>query len=209
MAKKIDYDTKKRQKNKEKTLEELKKILKPLNIMLVITSILIILSYVFYWASIYNTDMGGSEVNISGINVIYCALTSNFTGTESFAGDMAVPFYYYAESYCQSLATLTIISFFLTILSIIVSVVVMELKKPLAHFIPLIINIALTVLYICCFAKGLAMNDSKILHIYCSDNPACSIQSYAIIPAILSVIAVTISVICLVKYYQTKAKLAK
>lgn len=209
MAKKTDYDTKKRQKDREKTLGELTKSLKPLNIMLVITSILIILSYLFYWTSVYNTDIAGSEVNISGINVIYCALTGNFTGTESLAGDMAVPFYYYAESYCQSLATLTVISFFLTILSIIVSVVVMELKKPLAHFVPLIINIILTVLHICCFTKGLAMNDSKILHLYCSDNPACSIQSYAIIPAILSVIAVAISVRSLIKYYQTKAKLAK
>lgn len=205
MGNKIDYETKKRKKNKEKALNELAISMKPFNIILIIITIVILLSNVFSWATIYNTDYG-YEVSISGFNVFYCALTKNFTGTGSLTGDMAVPFFYYAETYCKTLASLTTITFFLTILSIVVAIIVTGTKRIQVHFISAIVNIILVVLYICCFVNGLAMNDSKILPIYCSNNPACSIQSFAIIPAIISLGAVAVSIFVLIKYFKTKSQ---
>lgn len=205
MAQKIDYEIKKKKRNKEKALSELALVLKPLNIILIVITIVILLSNIFSWATIYNTDYG-YEVGISGFNVIYCALTNNFTGTGSLAGDMAVPFFYYAEAYCKTLASLTTITFFLTLLSIAVAIVIIKTKKMQVHYLAAIVNIILTILYICCFIQGLAMKNSKILPIYCSGNTACSIQSFAIIPAIISFGAVVISVFALIKYIATKAQ---
>lgn len=208
MAQKKEYELKKKQKEKEKAINELGFKLKPLNISLIAVAILILLSYIFSWATIYNTDYG-YEVSISGFNVLYASLTNNFTGTESLLGSMAVPFFYYAETYCKSLASLTTIAFFLTILSIVIAIVITGTKKIKGHFIAVIVNVILVVLYICCFGKGLAMKDSKILPIYCSGNPACSIQSFAIIPAIISLGAVVVSVFALIKYFKTKAMFNK
>lgn len=119
---------------------------------------------------------------------------------------MAVPFFYYAEAYCKTLASLTTITFFLTLLSIVVAIVIIKTKKMQVHFLAAIVNIILIILYICCFIQGLAMKNSKILPIYCSGNTACSIQSFAIIPAIISFGAVVISVFALIKYIVTKVQ---
>lgn len=208
MAQKKEYELKKKQKEKERAISELGITLKPLNISLIVITILIILSYIFSWATIYNTDYG-YEVGISGFNVLYASLTNNFTGTESLLGDMSVPFFYYAETYCKSLASLTTIAFFLTILSIVIAIVITVTKKIQGHFIAAIVNIVLVILYICCFMKGLSMKDSKILPIYCSGNPACSIQSFAIISAIISLGAVVVSVYALIRYFKTKAMFNK
>lgn len=208
MAQKKEYELKKRQKDKERAISELEDTLKPLNISLIIIVILILLSYIFSWATIYNTDYG-YEVGISGFNVLYAALTNNFTGTESLLGDMSVPFFYYAETYCKSLASLTTISFFLTILSLVVAIVTLGTKKIQCHFVSVVVNAVLVALYILCFTGGLAMKDSKILPIYCSGNPACSIQSFAIIPAIISLGAVVVSVYALIRYFNTKAMFNK
>lgn len=202
---KIDYETKKRMKDKEKALEELSLSLNKFNILLIVIILLTLLSFIFSWATIYNTDIKGSEVSISGLNVLYCSLTKNFTGTDSLSGDMAVPFFYYAETYCKSLASTTSIAFWFLMLSLLISIIIVITKKQSIHIVSIICNVIVIVLLVVCYTKGIAMNNSKIIPIYCKGNPACSIKSYAIFPAIILMIDIVISGFVLMNYFKTKS----
>lgn len=47
-------------------------------------AIAIILCFLLNWASVYNKDIRASEVGVSGFNVLFAALTGNYSKAEKY-----------------------------------------------------------------------------------------------------------------------------
>ena len=193
-------------REKEKLILEKEKLIKILSWAALFYLAVILLLMLLDWAAVYNTDIADNEVRVSGFNCVAAGLSGNFTSANrgSF-GDMAVPFNYYAASYVHPLAYLSVAVLFVLIAHIVLSLftAIVKKKKPLL-MLCMAFSVAETVLFILCFAKGLSMQDSQILPIYCSGNPACSIHSQAILPAILSFFYLAFPVFALVKGRKEK-----
>ena len=160
------------------------------------------------WANIYNTDIGGTEVSIDGWACLASGLTGEFTTAGGIYKDMAVPFYYYAPAYCGPLASMTVAALIAVVVSIALQAILSVKKLYRVSVAAAIVEAAAGVLLLVCFLRARAMNASDILPYYCSSNPACSIRSYAIIPAILMLCAAAANVLPAVQY-QKAQKLLK
>ncbi len=168
----------------------------------------VLLLFFVNFAYVYNTDEGmGTEVAINGWACLAAVLTGNFSGTASVYGDMSVPFYYYAADWCTLLAAFTVVTFFLILINIILQIVTIVTKKHALNAAAIALDILIAVLLIVCFAVALSMKDAKILSTYCKNNPACSIRSLAIIPAILSLGIAAVHIVCTVKFFSAKSLL--
>lgn len=163
-------------------------------------SVLILLLFLVNFAEVFNTDYG-AEVKISGFNTFFAAITGQYTSEQAIFGNMAVPFNYYAESYVHTLGILTFIAMVLTIANLAVQIVAVSIKKSALNVAACVIGAVQTAVLIACFIVALSMKDAKILSVYCSGNPKCSIRSFAIIPAIFALIGAVVSGIATVKYF--------
>ena len=163
-------------------------------------SVLILLLFLVNFAEVFNTDYG-AEVKISGFNTFFAAITGQYTSEQAIFGNMAVPFNYYAESYVHTLGILTLIAMVLTLANLAVQIVAVSIKKSALNVAACVIGAVQTAVLIACFIVALSMKDAKILSVYCSGNPKCSIRSFAIIPAIFALIGAVVSGIATVKYF--------
>ena len=136
------------------------------------------------WGYIYNTDIAGNEVSFTGYNIISAAISGKFTEAADAFGDIAVPFFYYAPEYVKALAVLSSLALAASILAVTANVISLAYKKPAIDLAAAILHVVCAALLAACFAVALSMKNSNILPVYCSGNPACSIGSLAIIPAI-------------------------
>lgn len=171
-------------------------------IIALIGMVAIMLLFLVDWANIYNTKIVGKEVSISGFNCLFSGLTGNYSSSDAIYGDMAIPFYYYAKSYCENLSILTLISAVIFLLLLVSQLVGIFTKKHILNIISAALGILLTIMLIACFVIALDMSNSKILSVYCGGNPACFIQSYAIIPAIVALIVAVVHGFAAYKYYS-------
>ena len=162
---------------------------------------LMFIFFFFGWCYVYNTQYG-VEVNCNGWNFICMSFCWNFKSSNAVFGDIAVPFYYYAKYYVIVLQIITTIIFYLTL--ILVALAAINLKKNSRKIVTvfMVVSIIYSVTLLAAFVTALTMNGSRILPKYCSNNPACSIQSLIIFPFLLSV------AILIVNMYL-RAKLAK
>lgn len=163
-------------------------------------SVLILLLFLVNFAEVFNTDVG-AEVKISGFNTFFAAITGQYTSEQAIFGNMAVPFNYYAESYVHTLGILTLMAMILTLANLAVQIVAVSIKKSALNVAACAIGAVQTAVLIACFIIALSMKDAKILSVYCSGNPKCSIRSFAIIPAIFALIGAVVSGIATVKYF--------
>lgn len=163
-----------------------------------------LLLFLLSWADVYNTDIPGKEVSVSGWSFVMSAITGSFTSADGIYGDMAVPFYYYAADYCQPLAYVTLAAACAAIASLAVQVVSIIGKKHGLNYAAVLLSFVSSVLLIICFCIGLSMSGSDILPIYCSGNPACSIRSFAIIPGVLILIAGVVNLLASLKYFKAR-----
>ena len=147
---------------------------------------LMFIFFFFGWCYVYNTDYG-VEVNCSGWNFICMSFSWNFKSTNAAFGDIAVPFYYYAKYYVIVLEVMTTIIFYLTL--VLVALAALNLKKVSRKVttVFMVVSFIYSVALLAAFITALTMNGSRILPKYCSNNPACSIQSLIIFPFLLSV----------------------
>lgn len=185
---------------KEKTYEKMTDEEK-INLYRGLAVILLGLMFVFFffgWCYIYNTGYG-VEVGCNGWNFICMSFSWNFKSANRAFGDMAVPFYWYAEYFVVILEILTTIVFYLTIVLLILAC--FNLKKPhrILVKISLILSIVYAVTFLGAFITALAMNGSDILPSYCSGNPKCSVQSLIIFPFLLSVLIIVVNALLLKK----------
>lgn len=165
---------------------------------------LLLIFFFFGWCYVYNTDYG-VEVNCNGWNFICMSFYWNFKNSNvTVFGDMAVPFYYYAKYYVIVLEILTTIIFYLTLSLIVLGAINIKKNSKRVTTIFMIVSIINSVILLASFITALTMNGSKILPKYCSNNPACSIQSLIIFPFLLSV-GITVLNIVLRKKLSIKA----
>lgn len=169
-------------------------------VVMLIAALITLLLYSANWAAIYNSDIGGNEVSITGFNCLAALITDGFTSTDKSVGDMAVPFYYYAKAECESLSLATLVSLVILALSVILICVTAVTKKHNLFAVgsAALITEAIALIVVYCIALGL--KDGKILPVYCGGNPACSISSMALIPAFISLAGAVAGIMGAVKY---------
>ena len=194
-------------KDKERRFEIANNALFPLETVTAAISLLIVLALFLNWAFVHNTDVG-VEVKISGFNTFIAAITGRYSQAESYFGDMAMPFYYYAKTYCETLGVYTVIAVFVTLSQFIFSIVNLWLsficKKRFFNYPIAVLSVFNAVMFILCFITALSMKNAEILSVYCGGNVKCSIRSLAVIPAILSFSVTALSVIQIVKAEKIK-----
>lgn len=144
------------------------------------------LMFFFSFVYIWNTSFG-TEAQVNGFNIVFCTLGNASRKTGLLYGDMAVPFYYYAKIYMIVLGIMVTTGFFLGLIQLLLSILGIKIKKPVIDKISLVVDILLVVVMLASFITALAVNGSRVLPIYCSNNPKCSIQSLAIFPFFVSV----------------------
>ena len=158
---------------------------------------LMLVFFFFGWCYVYNKDYG-VEVNCSGWNFICMSFCWNFKSTEKVFGDIAIPFYYYAQYHVIILEIMTTVIFYLTI--VLIALAAFNLKKANRKItsVFMVVSIIYSALLLAAFITALTMNGSKILPKYCGGNPKCSVDSLIIFPFLLS-IAIMITNIVLKK----------
>lgn len=148
---------------------------------------LMLVFFFFGWCYIYNKDYG-VEAGCNGWNFICMSFCWNFKSPEMIFGDMAVPFYHYAEYHVIVLEIMTTVIFYLTL--ILIGLSIFNLKKPNRKLttIFMVISIIYSVFLLAAFITALTMNGSKILPGFCGGNPKCSVDSLIIFPFLLSIV---------------------
>lgn len=156
---------------------------------------------------VHNTSMttdGGREVAVSGSAFLKALFTGTYTSAEAGYDDISMPFYYYAKAWCTPAAIFALVCLIAIILAFAASAtafVFALLKKELEWtFLSLGASALLTVISIVFYAICLSMSGSQILPVYCSGNPACSIQSDLIWCVLLSGLSLAGNIFILVKY---------
>ena len=171
-------------------------------------SVLFLMLFLLDFGYIYNTGMnsgkGGIEVHFSGFNAFFAMITGGYSSADKIYGDIAVPFYYYAKDHTVIICVFSFIAILFTVSDIVVSVLNVALKKPFLSVVSLCLKTLTFISALVAFIAALAMANSQILPVYCSGNPACSIKSLAIIPAIIAAIGAAISAIASVKFFKAK-----
>ena len=178
-------------------------------LLLITVSLVLLLLLLFVnFADVYNTTEGvGVEVKVSGWSFIMSALTGQYESPNAIYGDLAMPFYYDAAQWCETVATFALLSLVVILFNIAVQIIAVVKKMYVLNVASAILSVVTAVLLIVCFAEGLAMKDGTILSRYCSGNPACSIRSYAIVPAIFSLGGCVLSVFTTVKHFKASSLL--
>lgn len=164
-------------------------------------TILLFLTFFMPWAYVYNTDLPGIEVSFNGWAILFASVSGNFSSSAAVFGDIAVPFYYYAETYCKVLGVVTIITFVLIAAEICLRIASLKKRNFILSYLSAVFMLFTAFALIGCFVIALTMNGSKILPVYCSGNPACSVCSLCIIPAIISIAATILSFVHIAKNF--------
>ena len=156
------------------------------------------------WAEIYNTDIPGVEVTTNGFSFLAAAVTGDYTSTEAIYKDLAVPFNYYAESWCYRMGLATLAAGIALLIGLLVQLVTVLKKAYVLNFLAAVAGLLSGVSLLVVFFVGTTMKNSDILPIYCSGNPACSIHTYAFVPAIALLLMGIINIPAFISY--TKAE---
>lgn len=174
----------------------------------ILTLLLMFVSFGYIFNTKMNNNQGGTEVSFNGYNLLFAAFSGSYTSADKgLYGDIAVPFTYYAKDWISSLGVLIMFPFFLTIGSIGIELYALIKNKQQFSLINAIITFLSFLFFLAIFIVGLSMKDSKILPIYCSGNPACSIHSLAILPAISILLGTIVSIINFIQYIKAKKDL--
>ena len=191
-------------KDKERRFRIANDSLFPLETVAAAVSLLVVLAFFLSWAYVHNTDVG-IEVKVSGFNTFIAAITGRYSSADGSVGDMAMPFYYYAKTYCERLGVCTVVALFAVSAQFIVSVINAALslfrKKRFLNYPLAVLSVASAVIFILCFITALSMKNADILSVYCGGNVKCSIRSLAIIPATLSL---SVTALCLIQTVKTE-----
>ena len=155
---------------------------------------LMLVFFFFGWCYVYNKDYG-VEVNCSGWNFICMSFCWNFKSTEKVFGDIAIPFYYYAQYHVIILEIMTTVIFYLTI--VLIALAAFNLKKANRKITGafMVVSIIYSAFLLAAFVTALTMNGSKILPKYCGGNPKCSVDSLIIFPFLLSIVIMITNIV--------------
>ncbi len=175
--------------------------LSPLILSVFLLSILLLALFFCDLSYIHNTDVG-REVSVSVWSYALATVSGSFSSPAAVFGDIAVPFYYYAETGTVLTGILSLVLVIAALALAVLSAVVFLRRKY--DLLPLLLFAAgVTVLLLVgSLISSLALNGSQILPVYCSGNPACSIRSDAYFPLIAAIAMLTVAIVAAVKYHS-------
>ena len=175
--------------------------LSPLLLSVFLLSILLLALFFCDLSYIHNTDVG-REVSVSVWSYALATVSGSFSSPAAVFGDIAVPFYYYAETGTVLTGILSLVLVIAALALAVLSAVVFLRRKY--DLLPLLLFAAgVTVLLLVgSLISSLALNSSQILPVYCSGNPACSIRSDAYFPLIAAIAMLTVAIVAAVKYHS-------
>lgn len=204
-AKQLSAREKRRYENLKRAREEQYKHalsrLSPLLLSVFLLSILLLALFFCDLSYIHNTDVG-REVSVSVWSYALATVSGSFSSPAAVFGDIAVPFYYYAETGTVLTGILSLVLVIAALALAVLSAVVFLRRKY--DLLPLLLFAAgVTVLLLVgSLISSLALNSSQILPVYCSGNPACSIRSDAYFPLIAAIAVLTVAIVAAVKYHS-------
>ena len=175
--------------------------LSPLLLSVFLLSLLLLALFFCDLSYIHNTDVG-REVSVSVWSYALATVSGSFSSPAAVFGDIAVPFYYYAETGTVLTGILSLVLVIAALALAVLSAVVFLRRKY--DLLPLLLFAAgVTVLLLVgSLISSLALNSSQILPVYCSGNPACSIRSDAYFPLIAAIAVLTVAIVAAVKYHS-------
>ncbi len=192
------------QKRKEQTFRIEMKKLAPYSWAAVGLLVVALLLFFTHWLEIYNTDIPGIEISVSGFSAAICGLTGQYTLPDGVYGMMAA-FYYWVPGPCPAIGITTLIAL-AAVLAALVLAVVAALRKNHAPDAAAAALAALAgVLLIVAFALAKGMEPGMIAG-YCSGNPACSLKSYALVPAVTALAAAVVFALSFRRYRAARKK---
>ena len=177
--------------------------LSPLLLSVFLLSILLLALFFCDLSYIHNTDVG-REVSVSVWSYALATVSGSFSSPAAVFGDIAVPFYYYAETGTVLTGILSLVLVIAALALAVLSAVVFLRRKY--DLLPLLLFAAgVTVLLLVgSLISSLALNSSQILPVYCSGNPACSIRSDAYFPLIAALAVLSVAIVAAVKYHSAR-----
>ncbi len=186
-----------------------RKVLRLFSLASLLMVVILLLMMLSNWAAIYNTDIKGNEVEISGYNCASAALSNNYKAIDQAKyGDIAV-FNYHAGAYVERLSVVSLAVLFVLIAhAVVVLFGLITNKQGVFNILTIIFATAEATLFIVCYSIGISLNDSGILSTYCNNNPACSVESGAILPALFAILSLSIPIVALMRDHKIKAELA-
>lgn len=175
--------------------------LSPLILSVFLLSILLLALFFCDLSYIHNTDVG-REVSVSVWSYALATVSGSFSSPAAVFGDIAVPFYYYAETGTVLTGILSLVLVIAALALAVLSAVVFLRRKY--DLLPLLLFAAgVTVLLLVgSLISSLALNSSQILPVYCGGNPACSIRSDAYFPLLAAIAMLTVAIVAAVKYHS-------
>ena len=159
-------------------------------------AIVILLMMLSNWAAIYNTNDAGNEIEVSGFNCASTALSGNYKSfDQNKYGDIAV-FNKHAAAYIERLSVVSLVVLFVVIVHALIALFgLITNKQKIFGIMNIAFAVAEAALFITCHAIAISMNHSGILTTYCSNNPACSVQSQAIMAGLFAILSVALPVV--------------
>ncbi len=190
-------------KKKQRAFEGVCKSLRPLGRASAILQAIALLLFLVPFICIYNTDIPGIEIKVGGFSAALCALTGQFTNVGAVFGNMDI-FNHFAPTHCRTVAICAAAAAVLLLVSLVMCVLLLIGKAPALHTPAAAMQFAAGVALIVGFAFALAMSKTQLLPEYCSSNPACSVRSYAILSAIVTLVGGVVSLAAGIRYIKAK-----
>ena len=183
----------------EKAYQNKRKKLRLFSLAALLLAIILLLFMLSNWAGIYNTSIEDYEIKVSGYNCVSAGISGDYTSADTARfGNMAV-FNYHIPAYIQKLCALSVVVLFVVIVHVIVSLFALITNKQGAfNVIGIVFAVAEAALFIACYAVGISFNHAGILTTYCNNNPACSVQSNAILPALFAIVSLSAPILAMI-----------
>ena len=184
-----------------------RKVLRLFSLASLLMVVVLLLMMLTEWAAIYNTDISGNEVEISGFNCASAALSDGYKSIDQETyGDIAV-FNYHAKAYVERISVVSVTVLFVLIAHAVVALFgLITNKQGVFNILTILFAVAEAGLFIACHVIGVSIGDSGILTTYCNNNPACSVQSQAILPALFAILSTALPVVALIRDRKIKAE---
>ena len=177
-------------------------------ISLLITLILLLLMMTT-WVAIYNSGTDMNEIEATGFQCASAGLADNYKSIDQDTFGKISFFANFAESETRALCVVTAVLLFVLILHALIGLFGLITNKQGAFNILDIIFVAVeAALFITCYSKTLSMEDILISPKGYCNNPLCSVQSSAIIPALIAILSLALPIVALIRDHKIKAEMA-
>ena len=192
------------QKKKEQAYRAAMKKLAPYSYVSLGLLAAALLLFFTHWLEIYNADIAGVEIGVSGFSAAICGLTGNYTLPDSVYGMMGA-FYYWVPDPCPILAGHALTALCSLLASLVLVIVGAAAKRHELDAGAAVLSLISAAFMIAGFVTAKGMEPGMIAG-YCSGNPACSLKSYALIPAFFAVGATVVCVLAFRRYLDARRK---